>query len=214
MTGDTGSVIGTDLVEEMLVYAREKAAQAKLKNIEFRCVDGETLEFEPSTFDAATIRWGLMFMPDPGTCLKHVYHALKDGGRVVAACWASPERNPFISTLFAILSKYMELPKRPPDAPGIFAFADPNRLHAVLATAGFIEIQIEEMELDVIEVDSGAAYWAAMEDLAGPVRVLVDRLDKETRTAFVEDVIKTSSALQTGKTLCMRGTTWIASGSR
>ncbi len=212
--GDTGQVIGTDLVEEMLAFAREKALHANLKNIKFRCVDGEALEFDASTFDAATIRWGLMFMPDPDSCLRHVYQALKHGGRVVVACWAAPERNPFISLLLKVLNKYMEVPKPPPDAPGIFAFADPERLRTVLATAGFTDIQVEELEIDVIEVDSGAAYWAAMEDLAGPITRLVDQLDKKTRAAFVKDVIETSSALQTGDTLRMGGTTWIASGSR
>ncbi len=212
--GDTGQVIGTDLVAEMLAFAREKALRVNLKNIEFRCVDGEALEFESSTFDAATIRWGLMFMPDPDACLRHVYQALKDGGRVVVACWAAPERNPFINLLLMVLNKHMDVPKRPPDAPGIFAFADPERLRAVLATAGFVDIQVEELEIDVIEVDSGAAYWAAMEDLAGPITRLVNQLDKNTRAAFVKDVIETSSALQTGDTLRMRGTTWIASGSR
>lgn len=31
---NTGQVIGNDLVEDILVFAREKAAQAKLNNIE------------------------------------------------------------------------------------------------------------------------------------------------------------------------------------
>lgn len=212
--GDSGQVIGTDLVEEMLAFAREKALRANLTNIEFQCVDGEALELESSTFDAVTIRWGLMFMPEPDACLMHAYQALKDRGRVVVACWAAPERNPFISLLLTVLKKYMDVPKPPPDAPGIFAFADPERLRAVLATAGFTNVQVEELEIDVIEVDDGAAYWAAMEDLAGPITRLVSQLDEKTRAAFVKDVIETSSALQTGDTLRMRGTTWIASGSR
>lgn len=49
----------------MLSCAREKAGQAGVTNIEFRCVDGETLDFPANTFDAATIRRGLMFMPEP-----------------------------------------------------------------------------------------------------------------------------------------------------
>lgn len=213
-TGNTGKVIGTDLVEDMLAFAREKASKANLNNIEFRCVDGEALEFEPASFDAVTIRWGLMFMPEPEACLRRVHHLLKSSGRVVIACWAAPERNPFVSVLMEILAKYMEIPKPPPDALGMFAFADPDRLRGVLDAAGFIDVHIEDMEINIIEVDNGAAYWAAMEDLAGAVMMLVNQLDDETRAAFVEDVIETASALQVGDTLRMCGTTWIVSGTR
>ncbi len=212
--GATGRVIGTDLVEDMLEFAREKAAAAQLNNIEFRCVDGEAIDLEASSMDAVTIRWGLMFMPDPEVCLQHAYRALKAGGRLVAACWAAPERNPFVSLLVRTLANYMEVPKPPAGAPGIFAFADPDRLRAVFASAGFVEFHIEDMEINVIQADSGAAYWAAMEDLAGPVTMLVNRLDPDRRAAYVAEVIAAADHLMASGTLPARGTTWIVSGRR
>jgi len=214
IVGDTGSVIGTDLVEDMLAFAREKAAAANLSNIEFRCVDGEELEFPPSSFDAVTIRWGLMFMPEPGECLGRAHRMLKEGGRVVVACWAEPERNPFVSLVMKVLAQYMDIPKPPPDAPGIFAFADADRLTGVMKSAGFDDVRIEEMEIDVIEVDSGGAYWEAISDLAGPVMVFVNQLDEKTRGRFVSHVIDAANEFMAGGSLRMRGTTWIASGTR
>ncbi len=214
IVGDTGRVIGTDLVEDMLAFAREKAAAASLDNIEFLCVDGEELGFPPSSFDAVTIRWGLMFMPEPGECLKRAHHMLEEGGCVVVACWAEPERNPFVSLVMKVLAQYMDIPKPPPDAPGIFAFADPDRLTGVMKSAGFDDVRIEDMEIDVIEVDSGAAYWEAISDLAGPVMVLVNQLDEKTRGRFVSHVIDAANEFMTGDSLRMRGTTWIASGTR
>lgn len=213
-TGETGKVIGTDLVEEMLFVAREKVLQENLNNIEFQCVDGEELGFEPASFDAITIRWGLMFMPEPEACLARVYRLLKSNGRIVAACWAAPEHNPFVSLLMATLGKYMEVPKPAPGAPSMFAFADPERLQSALEVAGFKDIKIEDMAIDVIEVDDGAAYWEAMKDIAGPVMALANQLDNETRSAFIADVIETANSLQVGETLPMRGTTWIVSGTR
>jgi ubiquinone/menaquinone biosynthesis C-methylase UbiE len=53
LTGRSGKVIGTDLTEEMLAYAREKAGQAGVSNIEFRCVDGESLCMRGTTWIAA-----------------------------------------------------------------------------------------------------------------------------------------------------------------
>ena len=144
LTGMTGKVIGTDLTEEMLAYARDKAASAGLANIEFLCVDGETLDFEADTFDAVTIRWGLMFMPEPEACLRLANRVMKKDSRIAIACWSAPDKNPFVGVLIQTLGKYMEVPKPPPGAPGIFAMADPERLHGVIAAAGFRNIELEE----------------------------------------------------------------------
>ncbi|MFV1998690.1 MAG: class I SAM-dependent methyltransferase, partial [Acidiferrobacterales bacterium] len=212
--GDSGRVIGTDLVEEMLFVARDKVLEENLTNIEFRCIDGEELEFEPASFDAVTIRWGLMFMPEPETCLNHAYRLLKRNGRIVIACWAAPEHNPFVSILMETLSKYTDIPDPGLDAPGMFAFADPNRLCGVLEATGFTDLAIEYMAINIIEVDDGAAYWAAMQDIARPVMALANQLNAETRAAFVEEIIEIANGFRVGDTLYMRGTTWIVSGTR
>ncbi|MFQ5642783.1 MAG: class I SAM-dependent methyltransferase [Thiogranum sp.] len=211
LVGDSGRVTGTDLVEEMLVFARDKAQQAGLDNIEFLCSDGEALDFATESFDAVTIRWGLMFMPEPATCLARVHSLMKTGGRISIACWSDPEKNPFISLLTKTLGKYMDLPKPPPGAPGIFAFADPERLRAVIEAAGFRDIELQEMEIDFIELDSGRAYWEAMSDMAAPVMQFVNRMDSATRSWFIDDVITSADALKQDGVLRMRGTTWVAS---
>ncbi|MCW5624530.1 MAG: class I SAM-dependent methyltransferase, partial [Burkholderiales bacterium] len=64
-----GFVAGTDLVPEMIAFAREKAATLRVTNIEFRVMDAESLLLNPDSVDAVTIRWGLMFMPNPLRCL-------------------------------------------------------------------------------------------------------------------------------------------------
>jgi len=212
--GDTGMVIGTDLVDGMLNYARHKAVQADLNNIEYHCVDGETLNFEPETFDAVTCRWGLMFMPEPVNCLKLANNVMKDTARLAVACWAAPEKNPFVGVLMQTLGKYMEVPKPPPGTPGIFALADPDRLKDVFAAAGFRDIDLEELEIDVLEVDDGQAYWDAISDLAAPVMTLVKQLDEEARSAYISDVVQAADALKQGATLRMRGTTWLASAGK
>ncbi len=63
VVGPAGYVLGTDLSEEMLAVAREKAQTRGLNNVEFRQVDGEEMDVETSSFDAVTCRWGIMFMP-------------------------------------------------------------------------------------------------------------------------------------------------------
>jgi enediyne biosynthesis protein CalE5 len=214
IVGESGRVIGTDLVDEMLDVAREKAAKANLGNIEFRCIDGEALDYTAGSFDAVTIRWGLMFMPEPQACLAAAHKALKQDGRISLACWAAPEKNPFVGVLVRILSKYMDIPVPPPGTPGIFAFSDPVRLQDVLTSAGFRNIALEKMVIDVIEVDDGSAYWEAISDLAAPVMALVRQLKGSARSDYIDEVIKAANAMKQGETLRMKGTTWIASADK
>jgi SAM-dependent methyltransferase len=183
-------------------------------NIEFKCVDGETLDFPANTFDAVTIRWGLMFMPEPVACLQQAHDVMKDSARIAIACWSAPDKNPFVGLLMQSLGEYMDIPKPPPGTPGIFAMADPDRLHGTIAAADFSDITLEELEVDVLEVPDGQAYWDAISDLAAPVMRLVNQLDDKTREAYIQDVIDAANICKQGESLCMRGTTWIAAASK
>lgn len=214
IVGENGQVTGTDLSDAMLSVAREKAEQAGLENIKFVCVDGEELSSPPKSFDAVTIRWGLMFMPDPGACLQRAHKVLKDDGRIVVACWATPEQNPFVALLIQVLRNYMEVPTPPPNTPNIFSFADPDRLRRLMLSSDFRNFEIESIEFDVIEVEDGKAYWDTISDLAAPIMTLVEKLTGDTRERYIHEVIEKANALKVGKTLRMKGTTWVASAIR
>jgi len=214
IAGDNGRVVGTDLVDEMLEVARDKATTAQLTNITFHCIDAETLDFTPESFDAVTIRWGLMFMPDPLACLTAARKALKPEGRISLACWAAIDKNPFVGVLIKLLNDYMNVPVPPAGTPGIFSFAEPERLRDVLTAAGFTNITLEEMVIDVIEVADGRAYWETISDLAAPVMALVNQLSESARKNYIAEVIKYTDAMKQGESLRMKGTTWIASADK
>lgn len=214
IVGESGKVIGTDLVDEMLAIAREKTAEMNLGNIEFHCIDAETLDFTAGSFDAVTIRWGLMFMSEPQACLAAAHKALKQNGRISLACWAAQEKNPFVGVLMKTLSKYMDIPVSPPGTPGMFAFSDSERLQDVLTSAGFRNIVLEEMVIDVMEVADGRAYWEAISDVVVPIMTLIKQLEESVRSDYIDEVIKVANALKQGETLRMSGTTWIASADK
>ena len=68
--GPTGHVDATDISQQMLMLANERAAKLDLKNLVFRQTDAETLEFPAGTFNSVLCRWGLMFFPDLTGVLK------------------------------------------------------------------------------------------------------------------------------------------------
>ena len=212
--GPSGKVIGTDLADDMLAVARDKAKQQQVDNIEFHCVDGEILTFEPEKFHAATIRWGLMFMPNPVSCLRQAHTVLKKDGRLIVSCWAEPERNPFFTHVMSILGQFMKLPQPPAGSPGVFAFADPDRLISVIQESGFHDIELEDLAISMVVADSGEEYWKIMEGLAGPIVQLMKQLDENTKAKFIQAVIDSANSLIQGEKLHMAGTTWIAHASK
>ncbi|MBZ5559522.1 MAG: class I SAM-dependent methyltransferase [Acidobacteriia bacterium] len=210
--GPSGSVLATDLVAEMLAFAREKAAERGVKNIEFHHVDGEELDPPASSFDAVTMRFGLMFMPDPEGCLKKARKALKPGGSIALATWAAPPRNPWAAVPMATLGRHVDVPKPPPGAPGLFAFADSGRLESTIKSAGFSDVRVEEVEVTMSDFDKGADFWTFMMDVAGPIAVLFStKVPPEKRAAVAAEIAREVEAAGGGKAH-LKGVALFASG--
>ena len=187
--GAGGSVLLTDQSPEMLAVARDNAAERGLTNVEFRLVDGESLDVPAASFDAATCRWGIMFMPEPARCLRRVLGALKPGGRFAVATWGPPEQNPFVTIPMGVLLKYKsDIPRPDPNAPGIFAFSQRNRLAAVFSEAGFTDVATEDMELYPSDFDSPDDYWE-MTLRGGPVSRWLPELPEDVQQKVREEII-------------------------
>jgi len=188
VVGSQGYVLATDLSEEMLAVARDKAQARGLSNVDFLHVDGEKLDVEPESFDAVLCRWGIMFMPEPLRCLKQAHRSLKPGGRIALSVWGPPESNPFFTVPMGVLAKYVELPVPQPGEPGVFAFADRNRLAGTLAEAGFRDVRVDDVVLAMAVFDSGHEYWQYTREIAAPIAALVSQLPADVQQSVGEEV--------------------------
>ena len=143
-TGPTGSVVATDISPTILTYAAKSAAEAGLTNIETVEADGENLDALPAgSFDAAISRVGLIYFPDQPRALAGMRRALRDGGRIAAVVYSTPERNGFFSVPVSIIRDRAQLPAPEAGQPGPFSLGVPGVLHAALATAGFSDVTVE-----------------------------------------------------------------------
>ncbi len=217
VVGTSGSVVATDISEEMLEIARERAQSEGVSNIEFKKMDMEEAEFGTDSnsngeFDAVTSRWGLMFLPSPEEAVKKMYKALKDGGRVSAAVWSTSEEVPFASRPVMALTKELNLTPPPPGTPGIFALSDKERLTKMFTDAGFKDVSIEPLTLDFIYV-SKEEYRDSMRDLAAPIVAIVESQpegDHERLWQVVADSVddlvgEGGSVVAPSVTLCVSG---------
>jgi SAM-dependent methyltransferase len=144
--GPTGSVLATDISPAILAYAETAARTAGLSNVTARVMDGEELDLEPGSFDTAISRLGLIFFPDQQKALNGLRRALRDGGRVAAIVYSTPERNQFFSTPVSIVRRRAALPPPLPGQPGPFSLGAPGVIEAVFENAGFRDVRTRIVE--------------------------------------------------------------------
>src|SRR4051794_36683029 len=142
--GPSGHVLATDISSRILSYAAQVSAEAGLKNVETREVDGEALDvLSAASFDAVISRLGLMYFPDRQAALVGMHRALRRGGRIAAIVFSTPERNAFFSTPVSIIRQAAQLPAPAPGQPGPFGLGSPGVLDEALSPAGFEDIRVE-----------------------------------------------------------------------
>lgn len=136
-----GTVLGVDLSAAVLAFA-QRAAEG-CKRVRFIQADAQIFPFEPASFDAAFSRFGVMFFAEPIAAFINIRRSLKPNGRLAFVCWRALEENPLDSLPLGAASAHLPpQPAQDPDAPGPFAFADPDRVRSILERAGFRDIEI------------------------------------------------------------------------
>jgi SAM-dependent methyltransferase len=139
--GPNGTVVGIDLSAAVLAFAQRAAKGCR--RVQFVQADAQVYPFEPASFDAAFSRFGVMFFADPTAAFINIRRSLKPNGRLAFICWRALEENPLdILPLRAASARLPLQPAHDPDAPGPFAFANPDRVRGMLEKAGFGEIEI------------------------------------------------------------------------
>lgn len=142
--GPDGKVVATDISPTILSYAAKRAAEVGVTNVDTVEVDGEDLDgFRDAAFDAVISRVGLIYFPDQHRALTGMRDALRDGGRVGAVVYSTPERNQFFSIPVSIIRTRAQLPPPQPGQPGPFSLGAPGVLEQRLADAGFRDITVE-----------------------------------------------------------------------
>lgn len=97
--GDSGEVIGTDFVPEMLERARVKAP-----HITFDVADVTRLPFADATFDISSISFGIRNVNDPRKGVAELARVVKPGGRVMILEFGTPRGRAF-RTLYDLYRK-------------------------------------------------------------------------------------------------------------
>jgi len=133
-----GRVTGIDISKRMVKAADHSLAMSGLTDVNFTVADAQTEHLGTAEFDVAISRFGVMFFDDPGAAFSNVARAVRPGGRLVFACWQSPEANPWHTLPRVATADLIDLPEVDPAAPGPFSMSDTERTLKMLSGAGWI----------------------------------------------------------------------------
>lgn len=212
MVGPSGAAIGIDVSQPMLAVARSREALAECAQLAFREGDASQAEL-PADIDLLFSRFGVMFFSQPAAAFRHLRKALRTGGRCVFVCWRAPRDNAWAMTPLSAAREAMNITPAPADrdAPGPFAFADDERLRAILSSAGFGDIGVQRFDAAIF---LGATPRLAAEAVVqmGPVSRLVREVGVEHLPVIVDAVERVLTPLASAEgQVRLNGSSWIVS---
>ena len=178
--GDDGQLISTDFSSGMVEKAQQVSTERGLGNVEHRVLDAEQMDLEDDAVDGVVARFGYMLMADPAKALGETKRVLRDGGRLVFAVWGTPDKNLWAAIPAMELVSRGHIPPPEPDAPGIFAMGEPDRIRELVAAGGLAEPEIEHVAVDWGYPDADF-HWGMTMKLAGPLAEAIEGLDEDER---------------------------------
>jgi SAM-dependent methyltransferase len=187
--GASGHVTAVDVSAPILAQARHRLSG--FSNTVTLLADAAAHPFAEAAADLIFSRFGVMFFGDPIAAFTNIRKAAKPSGRLVFACWRTPQENLWMSAPAAAVAKHFPDAEKPdPDLPGPMAFRDPARVSGILKNAGFTEPQFRKVD-KMMDLANGegveGAVRSAME--LGPSARLLDGQSVDVR-AQVADTLR------------------------
>jgi SAM-dependent methyltransferase len=195
----------------MLDYARQRAAHDGLTNAVFRQADAQIHPFDTQAFDLAISRTGAMFFADPVAAFANIGRALVPGGRLVLVAWQPLAANEWIREIAGALAAGRDRPAPPPNAPGPFSLADPQRVRVVLSSAGYTGVDLGAVEAAMW---FGADAADAQQFIVGLVGWMLEGLDEAGRRRALDDLRATVDAHLTSDGVVFGSAAWVIRADR
>jgi SAM-dependent methyltransferase len=157
-------VVGVDLAETMLAFARERVPAA-----EFVQGDATSLPFGDATFSAYTAAFVLLHLGRPESAAAEAARVLRPGGLAAFTVWDVPSRGRWLGVMLdAVHDVGAPPPADVPLGPPLFRFADDDELTRLLDGAGLTNASVQTIDF-TLELESGDELWDGL--IEGSVRV-------------------------------------------
>jgi SAM-dependent methyltransferase len=211
--GPAGRVAALDISAPMLAEGKARAEAAGIANIDWRQADAATATLVG--FDLLVSNFGLMFFGDPVAAFAHLRRAANPGARMAFVCWRPLTENPWMEVPMRAVSPHVPpRPKADPHAPGMFAFADPQRVFQVLTAAGWAPPRLDKLDLHLdIAAGRGLEEAVVQSTQIGAVNSWLRGQPPEVVTAAIASIRETLAPYLDGASVRLPGAIWLVSSA-
>jgi SAM-dependent methyltransferase len=211
--GPAGRVAALDISRPMLAEGKARAEAAGIANIDWQHADAATAALD--RFDLLTSAFGLMFFGDPLAAFAHMRRAANPGARMAFVCFRPLAENPWMEVPMNAVSRHLPpRPKPTPNAPGMFAFADPVRVSEVLTTTGWAPPRLDKLDLDLdIAAGRGLEEAVAQSSQIGVVNSWLRGQPSEAVAAAIASIREALTAHLDGASVRLPGAMWLVSSA-
>ena len=206
---------GFDISGPMLAEAERRASAAGIGNVDWRQADPATAAMDE--YDLLTSAFGVMFFGDRVAAFTNMRRGAASQARMALVCWRSLAENPWMEVPMSAVARH--LPPRPkpvPNAPGMFAFADPEHVTEVLTAAGWAAPRFEKLDRDLdIAAGRGLEEAVVQSTQIGVVNSWLRNQPAEVVSASIASLREALAPYAKGASVRLPGAMWlIASETR
>jgi SAM-dependent methyltransferase len=135
-------VVGLDFSSAMIA-----AATRRHHDLVFREGDAEALPFDPDSFDAVVMNFGLLHLARPEAALADARRVLRPGGRYACTVWAGPDQAVGFGMVLRAIERFGRLDVKLPEGPPFFRFSSADECRTELKRAGFVDVSVRTLDL-------------------------------------------------------------------
>ena len=211
--GRFGRVAGFDISGPMLAESERRSGVAGLANIDWRQADPAVAELDE--YDLLISAFGVMFFGDRVAAFTNMRRSAAPDARMALVCWRALAENPWMEVPMAAVARH--LPPRPkpvPNAPGMFAFADPEHVTGVLTASGWAAPSFEALDMDLdIAAGRGLEEAVVQSTQIGAINSWLRNQPQEVVSAAVASLREELKPYADGMSVRLPGAMWLISSA-
>jgi len=211
--GPSGRVAALDISGPMLAEGERRASAAGIANVHWRQADAANAALDK--YDLLTSAFGVMFFGDRVAAFTNMRRSAAPDARMALVSWRTLAENPWMEVPMTAVAQH--LPPRPKpvaNAPGMFAFADPEHVTEVLTAAGWTSPRFEKLDMDFdIAAGRGLEEAVVQSTEIGAVNSWLRNQPQTIVSAAVASLREALKPYADGMRVRLRGAMWLISSA-
>src|SRR5262249_30037645 len=180
-----------------------------IANVDWRQADPAIAALDE--YDLLISAFGVMFFGDRVAAFANMRRAAAPDARMALVCWRTLAENPWMEVPMTAAAQHLPpRPKSVPNAPGMFAFADPEHITEFLTAAGWAPPRFEKLDMDLdIAAGCGLEEAVVQSTQIGAVNSWLRNQSAEVVSGAVASIREALAPYADGASVRLPGAMWL-----